>query len=97
MKERLQGLIVEYGAAALWTYCAIFVVVLLGSAAAIRCGMKVNGLAGTATVWGGAYLAAKLTQPLRIVATLALTPALAALFRRRNSKTQMSDTTRILP
>jgi hypothetical protein len=94
MKERLQALLVEHGVAALSIYWVIFVVVLLGSAAAIRCGVKVRGLSGSATVWGGAYLATKLAQPLRIIATLALTPPVAALFRRRSSKTRMPDGTR---
>jgi len=86
VKDRLQGLLVEYGSIALWVYFAIFAIVLCGFAFALRFGIKVEGLAGSAGVWLGAYAATKLTQPLRIIATLALTPVVAALIRRRANR-----------
>lgn len=85
MKDRLQGLLVEYGAIALWVYFIMFAIVLFGFALALRFGIRVHGLAGSAGIWLGAYLATKATQPLRILATLALTPAVAGLTRRRKS------------
>jgi hypothetical protein len=81
-KDRFQKLLVEYGSLALWVYFAIFVLVLVGFAAAIRLGLNVESTAGTAGVWGAAYLSTKLTQPLRILATLALTPAVMHVVRR---------------
>jgi hypothetical protein len=81
-KDRLQKLLVEYGSLALWVYFGIFVIVLVGFATAIRLGLNVESTAGTAGVWGAAYLSTKLTQPLRILATLALTPVLMHVLRR---------------
>jgi hypothetical protein len=81
-KDRLQKLLVEYGSLALWVYFGIFVIVLVGFATAIRLGLNVESTAGTAGVWGAAYLSTKLTQPLRILATLALTPVVMQVLRR---------------
>lgn len=83
IKARLQTLLVEYGSIALWVYFGIFAVVLFGCALALRFGVKVHGLAGTAGTWAGAYLATKLLQPIRILATVALTPFVASIMRRR--------------
>ena len=82
-RERLKNLLAEYGKLALYVYLAIFVVVLAGFAVAIQLGISVESAAGKAGVWGAAWLATKVTQPLRILATLALTPLLAQLLRRR--------------
>ena len=81
-KDRLKKLFVEYGSLALWVYFGIFVVVLVGFAAAIRLGLNVDSTAGTAGVWAAAYVSTKLTQPLRILATLALTPVVMHVVRR---------------
>jgi hypothetical protein len=81
-KERLQQLVVEYGSLALWVYFGIFVIVLVGFAAAIGLGIDVESTAGTVGVWGAAYVATKLTLPLRILATLALTPVVVHVIRR---------------
>jgi hypothetical protein len=56
--------------------------VLAGFAIAISAGFDVkDGPAGIG-VLGGAWVATKLTQPLRIGATLLLTPAVAALLKK---------------
>jgi hypothetical protein len=91
LKDRLQGLLVEYGSVALWVYFIIFAIVLFGFALALRFGIKLQGLAGSAGIWAGAYVATKLTQPLRIIATVALTPAAAALSRRKKSASDNSE------
>jgi len=85
-REKLKVLIAESGAIVLWVYFGIFFAVLIGFALAIQFGANVQGVAGTAGTWGAAYLATKLTQPLRIAATLAITPALASLLRRFRRK-----------
>jgi hypothetical protein len=82
LKERLRQALIEYGSLALWVYFAIFALVLIGFATAIRLGVKVEGTAGTAGTWGAAYVATKLTQPLRILATLAVTPIVVRVARR---------------
>ncbi len=80
-KERWKKLLAEYGMLALYLYFAIFAVVLVGFAVAIQLGVKVESTAGKAGLWGAAWLATKVTQPLRILATLALTPLVAQLFK----------------
>jgi hypothetical protein len=85
-REKLKLLIAESGAIVLWVYFGIFFAVLISFALAIQLGANVKGVAGTAGTWGAAYLATKLTQPLRIAATLAITPALAGLLRRVRRK-----------
>jgi len=85
-REKLKGLIAESGAIVLWVYFGIFFTVWVGFGLAIRAGVNVQGAAGAAGTWGAAYVATKLTQPLRIAATLAITPALASLLRRVRRK-----------
>jgi hypothetical protein len=81
-RERFNHLLAEWGALVLWVYFGIFAIVLVGFALAIKFGFGVESAAGTAGTWGAAWVATKLTQPLRIAATLILTPAFAALLRR---------------
>ena len=81
-KERFKGLLAEYGRVAIYTYFAIFVLVFAGFAVAIAAGVQVDGAMGSAGVVGAAYVATKLTQPLRILGTLLLTPLVARGHRR---------------
>jgi hypothetical protein len=83
LKERLEKALLEYGSVALWVYFVIFALVLVGFATAIRLGIEVESSAGTAGTWGAAYVATKLTQPLRILATLAVTPIVVRVVRYR--------------
>jgi hypothetical protein len=82
LKQRFKTLIAESGAIVLWVYFGIFGLVLICTATALKMGVKLDGVAGAAGIWGAAYLFTKLTQPLRIAATLAITPAIAATLRR---------------
>jgi hypothetical protein len=72
----------EYGGLALWVYFSIFAIVLVGFALAIQLGFKGESTAATAGTWGAAWVATKLTQPLRIGATFVLTPLIGNLRRR---------------
>jgi hypothetical protein len=63
-------------------YFIIFGLVLVGFATAIKLGARVESAAGTAGTWGAAYIATKLTQPLRILATLVITPIVVRIVRR---------------
>jgi hypothetical protein len=82
VQERFKGLVAEYGPLLFVVYFSIFGLVFVGSALAIQMGFQVNSAAGTAGVWGAAYVFTKVLQPLRIAATIALTPAVAAVVRR---------------
>ena len=79
---RLKVLLEEYGSTALATYFAIFAIVLAGFAVAIQQGVQVESAQGSAGVLFGAWVATKATQPLRIAATLVLTPLLARLLKK---------------
>lgn len=75
----------EYGSLAITIYFVIFALVFLASGAAIYFGMEIEGATQGAGLAAGAWLATKLTQPFRILATLALTP-IVAKFRNRKPK-----------
>jgi len=82
-RQRLKTLLAEYGRLALYTYLVLFVLVLLGFAGAIHLGVRAESTAGKAGLWGAAWLATKVTQPLRILATVALTPLVAQVLKWR--------------
>ncbi|MEZ4238049.1 MAG: hypothetical protein R3F59_18265 [Myxococcota bacterium] len=81
MRERYEALVEEYGWAAIATYAVLFVGTLIGFYAAMRAGYSVEGTAGSAGTIGAAYFATKMTQPLRIAATLGLTPVMVRVIR----------------
>ena len=82
LRSRYERLVEEYGAAALVVYFTLFFGTLFVFWIAISRGFEPEGwVAGTGTL-GGAYLATKLTQPLRIAATLVLTPLAVSAWRR---------------
>ena len=87
-KERLKALLAEYGRIALATYLVLFALVLAGFAAAFALGFEGQGIGDGASAFrgasllGAAYLATKLVQPLRILATVAVTPLVASAIKR---------------
>jgi hypothetical protein len=81
-KQRLEHLLKEYGKVAIATYFTIFGLVLAGFVVALQMGVQVEGAAKEGGLLVAAYVATKLTQPLRIGATLVLTPLVARLVRR---------------
>ncbi|MBK9758264.1 MAG: hypothetical protein IPO88_33060 [Nannocystis sp.] len=78
----MKGMLAEYGGVALSLYLIIFVLVLSGFAIAISLGVATDSAAGSAGTLAAAWVATKLTQPLRILATLAITPLVAAGLKR---------------
>lgn len=79
--ERFKELIAEYGAVALVVHYVIFAVVISGFALGIRSGWMPSSGMGTAGTWGAAYIATKLTQPLRMIATVVLTPVIVRTWK----------------
>ena len=82
MRKTFKHLLTEYGAVAVVVYFAIFFAVLGGFWVAIRTGWRPESAAGTVGAFTAAYIATKLTQPLRIAATLLLTPLVAKAYER---------------
>lgn len=66
-------------------YLAIFFAVFIGSWFGIRLGWAPSGIAGNAGAWTAAYLFTKLTQPLRIAATVVLTTFVGKLWKRNRA------------
>ena len=91
-REKLKALLAEYGRVALYTYLGLFLVVFAGFALAIAAGVQVESAQGGAGVLGMAYVATKVTQPIRIAATLGLTPLVAnAINRLRKRRGEKSE------
>jgi hypothetical protein len=83
--QRLSALLEEYGKLAIIIYFSIFALVFAGFFIAIASGVEVESAAGGAGLVGAAWLATKVTQPVRILATLALTPIVGRLRAARKA------------
>jgi hypothetical protein len=83
LKERFDHLVAEYGRLALYTYFGMFGVVLLGFFMAMQLGFHASEGTGLWATLGAAWVATKVTQPVRILATLAATPVVARWVGRR--------------
>lgn len=88
---RFRELILEYGIIALIVHYVIFAIVIVSFWLAIRSGWQPTSTAGTAGSWGAAYLAAKITQPLRIITTLAVTPFIARIYERLTGRARTNN------
>jgi uncharacterized membrane protein len=86
VKKTVQKLLTEYGTVAVVVYFVIFFAVLGAFWLAIRFGWRPSSAAGSVGTFAAAYIATKLTQPLRIAATLVLTPVVAGLYERVRGK-----------
>jgi hypothetical protein len=82
MQKTFNNIITEYGPLALGIYLAIFGLVLFGAWTAINFGWQPESAAGSVGAFTAAYLTTKVTQPLRIGATLLLTPLVARGYAR---------------
>lgn len=82
MKERLQQILAEYGPIAVVVYLTIFFIVLFAAWAAIHFGWRPESVAASVGTFTAAYLFTKLTQPVRIALTLALTPIVGRVYHR---------------
>ncbi len=78
----MKTMLARYGRLALFIYFGIFGLVFAGFYTAIVSGFNPEGVGEGASTLAAAYLATKLTQPLRIGAALLLTPVVDALLRR---------------
>jgi ABC-type siderophore export system fused ATPase/permease subunit len=91
MKKTVQKLLAEYGTVAVIVYFVIFFGVLGAFWLAIRFGWRPSSAAGSVGTFAAAYIATKLTQPLRIAATLVVTPIVARLYERVRGKASVSE------
>ena len=82
MRATLKQVFAEYGAIAVVLYLVLFTVVMVGAYLAIRLGWTPGSVTGHAGAWTAAYIVTKITQPLRIAATVMLTAVVGKLWRR---------------
>jgi len=82
LKQRLQAHMGEYGKIALYTYLVLSLSAIIGFSIAIGMGVSPSSASGVLGVIGAGWVAAKATMPLRILATLGLTPLVAAVVRK---------------
>ena len=82
MRATLQEILTKYGPIAVALYLAIFALVLGTSYFALSFGWKPEGVVGGAGLFTAAYIVTKITQPLRIAATVLLTPIVGRVWRR---------------
>jgi hypothetical protein len=76
-KQRLLALYEEYGTIALVIFVVIWLVTLGSLWTAVKMGWRPESAAGEAGTFGAAYIAFRITLPLRIGATMVLTPLAA--------------------
>jgi len=82
VRKTFKQILAEYGPIALVVYLLLFTMVLAAFWMAIRFGWRTESVAGNAGAFTAAYIATKLTQPLRIAATLLITPLVARVYER---------------
>lgn len=91
MRRTLKNVLAEYGTLALVVYLSIFTLVLGGAWAAISLGWQPASATANLGAFTAAYLATKATQPLRIAATLAVTPLVARVVERVRGRGAVLD------
>lgn len=82
MRKTFKSILAEYGPIALVVYLTIFFVVLFSAWGAIHLGWQPTSVTANVGSFTAAYLATKLTQPVRIASTLAITPVVARVYGR---------------
>lgn len=92
LKERLKELFLEYGKVALGVYLVLFAIVFTGFLVAIIAGFDTTESTGkTMGTLAAAWVATKVTQPIRIGVTLLLTPLVGQLLRSRRAGEEQGD------
>ena len=91
LKERLKAQFAEYGKIAIYTYLTMSVLTIAGFSIAIGLGVAPSSATGVLGVIGAGWVAAKATMPLRILATLGLTPLIAYLIRGRKKPAEPEE------
>ncbi len=87
---RLRALLTEYGLLAIVVWYAVFGVTILAAAGLLELGPGwpwLDSKVGELGTWAGAYLVAKLLQPLRFGVVAAVLPFAARLRSRLTGKT----------
>jgi hypothetical protein len=108
VRKTFNKLLAEYGVAAVVVYFTLFFGIFFGAWAGIRygwdprplvarIGLNPNGLVASAGPWLLAYGVTKVLQPVRIAATLLLTPVVAKLYERATGRAPVPIATPAAP
>jgi hypothetical protein len=81
-RQRLRRFLLEFGALGLGVHYFVYALALIAFALSIQHSGTLPASSGRLGVWAAAYVATKLTMPLRVLLTVALTPLLRGLIRR---------------
>jgi hypothetical protein len=93
MKKSYKDILAEYGAVAVVVYLAIFALWFAVCLVAIRLfGWRPTRIGSGVGVFVAAYLITKLFQPVRIAATLVLTPLVARGYERMTGRGRKAGT-----
>lgn len=82
MRKKFTEVLTEYGVIAVILYFAMFFAVLFGAYFALKAGWTPKGFAAETGRWVVAYGIAKLSTPIRLAATVALSPLIARIWER---------------
>lgn len=91
LKQRLAAVMQDYPKVALYTYLALSLTAIVGFSLAIGLGLKPSNSSGVFGTIVAGWAAAKLTLPIRAVATIALTPVIAAVLAKRKPQQTPAD------
>jgi hypothetical protein len=91
LKARLKAIFQDYPKVAIVTYLVLSAISVAGFSIAIGIGAEPSTATGVLGVIGAGWLAAKVTVPLRILATIGLTPPIAALLQKFWPKKPQED------
>src|SRR5262249_52507349 len=91
LKQRLTALFEDYGKVAIITYFTLSGLAIIGFSVAIWVGAEPSTATGVLGVLFAGWALAKATMPVRILITLAVTPVIATLVRRRRSSEAPPD------
>lgn len=83
MRKTLKNILAEYGVIAVVVYLTLFTLVFAGSYFAIRLGWTPGTTVGQAGMWTAAYIVTKISQPLRIAATVIITTFVGRIWENR--------------
>jgi len=89
VKEKLGALYKEYGGIMIGVFLTIWVITFFGTLIAILTGFEIQGSSpnmGLLAALGASWVMLKVTMPVRVIITLALTPLVAKVIRRRAPK-----------
>jgi hypothetical protein len=87
VRKTVREFVVEYGTVGLVVYLTTTVLVYLGFWIALQFGWRPASTAGNAGYWFTAYIAAKATQPFRILGSMAITPVIARIYEKLTGRT----------